>query len=79
MKSRIVTATKAETTRLLKERDWWKTLAEAYGMRLYGFNGMPPSDGSFITPDYNRVVEIQGPLASAMFKMAQKAGVIPQD
>ncbi len=66
--------------RIIKERDWWKALAEAYGMRLYGFNGMPPASGTFYRKHeitgFGETIDVSGPLAEAMFKMAQKAGLL---
>lgn len=70
--------TAEEIQEIVQQRDWWKRLAEAYGMKLYGWNGPPPSSASFYAgwPQSPFLIEIPGALATAMHEMAVKAGVI---
>ncbi len=68
---------KEETARLLRERDWWRALGDAYGCSLHGWSGMPPNcSASFLNPSATNVTPIPGWLAAKMYDMARLAGKI---
>lgn len=66
-----------EVARVLAERDWWRSLAERLGMRLYGWNGAAPhSSASFSREGDHSLVEVDGRLAQAIHDALKPRAVL---
>lgn len=46
--------------------DWWRALAEEYGLVLHGWNGPLPAGASWLTADHRVVLQIPGALGKAL-------------